>query len=157
MRSWRTHLKMAEKCELKLLSKESGAESESLALYVADTLENRELWITKALTLPSKILKRTHFQNADWWRREPIFIVQLLAPVCKLSVPRTVTPNGIHFEWILGHITVAKIKTGRSVFHDWLNTAHTFYLKSMSILKSFKNSTYLDQAETSSLSRFEMT
>ena len=54
-------------------------------------------------------------------------------------------------------VTKAKIKTGRSFFHDWLNTAHTFYLKSMSILKSFKNSTNLDQAETSSLSRFEMT
>ena len=47
-------------------------------------------------------------------------------------------------------LTVAKIKTGRSV-HDWLNTAHTFYLKSMSILKSFKNSTNLDQAETSTI------
>ena len=52
---------------------------------------------------------------------------------------------------------MAKKKTGRSVFHYWLKTTHTFYLKSMSILKSFKNSTNLDQAEISSLSRFQMT
>ena len=32
-----------------------------------------------------------------------------------------------------------------------------FYIKSMSILKSFKKSTNLDQAEISSLSRFKMT
>ena len=42
-------------------------------------------------------------------------------------------------------------------FHGLLNIVHTFYLKSMGILKSFKNSTNLDQAEISSLSCFEMT
>ena len=52
---------------------------------------------------------------------------------------------------------MAKIKTGRSVFIIWLKTAYTFDLKFMSILKSFKNSTNLDQAEISSLSRFQMT
>ena len=52
---------------------------------------------------------------------------------------------------------MAKIKTRRSVFIIWLKTAYTYNLKSMSILKSFKNSTNLDQAEVSSLSRFQMT
>ena len=52
---------------------------------------------------------------------------------------------------------MAKIKTGRSIFIIWLKTTYTFHLKSMSILKSFKNSTNLDQAETSGLSRFQMT
>ena len=52
---------------------------------------------------------------------------------------------------------MAKIKTEHSVFLYWLKTAYDFYLKSMSILKSFENSTNLDQAEIFSLSRFQMT
>ena len=39
-------------------------------------------------------------------------------------------------------LTVAK-KKRKLGFSCWLNTAHTFYLKSMSILKSFKNSVLL--------------
>ena len=53
-------------------------------------------------------------------------------------------------------VTMAKIKTEHSGFLYWLKTAYTFYLKSISILKSFKNSTNLDQVEISSLSRFQM-